>query len=345
MVDAYATSLGSLTLAVDAGHFILEDSVSNSVLSLHPAIRFEGAAKPQVLSHVEGFSTSSGCMSVTWKTEEGLEAVSTLSLEDTPRFRLEFRVTNSGKRPLTVDCLCPVFVPPEGPGACALGMHDLRTVVLPQGGGAPRLHRVHGGMISNSPFGAWFSDSGQPMLLLAALPGPSPKPLFLVEGARGKILHLSVECPAGGISLAPGESISAVPLRLVIGNYPVKDVLLEWAAGWQDSTVASCLKDFDPTGALSEPEAEAVMTAADSRASEENPAAPDTVQPSAPTPKEENPSREDREIADPSGGAAWSLGRCALFRRALRANEGIWPRWAAGRKYAPLKSASIRGRA
>ncbi|NQU42556.1 hypothetical protein HQ520_04675 [bacterium] len=356
MVDAYATTLGKLTLAINQERFLLEDPDSNSILSLQPAFMPAGATRPSRPEGVAGFATLDRAISVTWQPVSGIQAETSLVLEDAGRLRLETRFTNVSSQGILLASLFPLRIPVEGPGACALGLHDLRTLASRRPGRAPRLVGVQGDALWNSLFGACFARSGSPMLLLGPLSeGPSCR--FRVEGARGKVAGLDVECDAGDKALAPGDVVSAPPLRLVIGNFEIREELQDWAEHFGNDRVLELLEGFSPSAEiveeepeeeLAEPEAELTEPACEGDTPVGEAAAGDGNEEEhvgGSDPEEDTATVLDSAAFQPSARASRDrLPRTATFRRALRVNEGIWPRWASARRHPTLTGTSARGR-
>ncbi|HBF34350.1 TPA: hypothetical protein DDW35_07275 [Candidatus Sumerlaeota bacterium] len=361
MVDAYATTLGKFTLALNDERFILEDPASNSVLTLHPALRFPNTSKPQYLTRINGFLTAEDRMEVIWQKSGDLEAITTLRLLEGGRLRLEFRVTNQGDTPIALTSAYPLYIPAEGPGTCALGMHELRTLGYLRNPAAPRLRRVHGSDILSQDYGAWFTESGRPCFLLGALDAGFTPTLFTTEGGRGKILELSVECPRETQPLAPGETWNAPAFLLALGQHDITTELKNWLSA---TSVADAVQLPDPlnVGAEiddNEPEPEPAPTAEEIAAAEALAAAEEARKVEEEARKVETrlaleqpeteaiAMEESAEETDDDMVIDWHpqhLSRCATFQRALRASEGVWPRWGMGRRYFPATGDVARSR-
>jgi hypothetical protein len=256
MVDAYATTLATLTLAVHREHFLLEDSASNSVLSLHPAIHFSGKADPDLCTELEGFSTSSDKMEVTWKPIQGIQMTSSLKVVKPLHLQLTLRALNIGNAPVDVAALLPLCVRMEQPGACALGMHELRTLGAIKVGRPLRLRKVQGKSIVSLNFGAWFAQLGNPCLFLGALADASPVPEIRTEGARGKILSLGVRCPVASEQIAPGESVEVSSFLLIIGNVDVRDAIETWQELTSADLTVQPVPDFKSSDPIDDNEPE-----------------------------------------------------------------------------------------
>lgn len=358
MVDPYATTLGGLTVAVDGEHFLLEDPVSNSVLSLRPAVTFDGDAQPSACGCIKGFLTADDRIEVTWETLEGIVATSVLEAEPEDaepdeesglpaRLRLRLRVENQSGEPIGAEALHPLFFPAEGPGACALGLEDLRTLASQRADMPPSLMRLHGEGLSSTVFGAWFAPAGSPMLLLAALEGNEPAPRFLFTGARGKMLSLSAAWPVQDSELAPGARVETASLLLVVGNRNIQEELEGWAGRLGAAGTPVQAPEFDPSGEVTELEPddrEEAEFEEDFALAEGEEPAPDEVQ----------EFEGDSAPVDASEGVTPGLTlahRASSFRRAMRntrafqeTGQGIWPRWAAGRRHEPLSGAGARTR-
>ncbi|MFW6256449.1 MAG: hypothetical protein ACOC54_06475, partial [Candidatus Sumerlaeota bacterium] len=150
MVDAYATKLGGLTLAVNEDHFLIEDASSNSVLSLNPAISLQTNAKAQRFQKIAGFSTSATALEAHWQSIAGIEATSRFALDEggeEGRFRLSVSFRNMGGSPVRLNSVHPLYIPAEGTGACAVGNEGLRALATAAEGNMPVLSRLQGELL------------------------------------------------------------------------------------------------------------------------------------------------------------------------------------------------------
>lgn len=365
MVGPYVTTLGAYSLAVNAERLLLEDPASHSILSLHPAVTVASGRKPSPCLAVEAFATGTDRMEVTWRPVEGIEAVTLLRLTEArggaagpARLELRLRFRNTGSARVTPACLHPLYFPPEGPGALALGREDLRTLASRKAGGPPRLLRLDGADLVSWHFGAWFHEAGSPMLLLAATDGADASLVFRAEGARGKMLALRVDWDAPA-SLEPGATLETPAIELVMGRADIHEELRTWAAR---ANAGALVPEFTASGEIVVEEPEPIPEPAPEPESEPEPAP--EPEPEQSTPPEPQPDAEPEpeavqeflpaanlvamersagtspEAVLPAAGLAWGRGRCAAFHRAMRATRafeetghGAWPRWASGRRH------------
>ncbi|MBN1868055.1 hypothetical protein JW916_12280 [Candidatus Sumerlaeota bacterium] len=343
MVDAYVTTLASLTLAVGPDRLLVEDAESNGILSLHPAYTPSGAATPRRFERVQGFAAQADRLTVTWEPVSGLGAETTLTAIGKRCLRLDCRFTpveNKGAAP-SVGTLHPVYFPNEGPGACALGSHPLRSLILPSVNCPARLVRVHGERLRSAIFGAWFADSGTPSLLLAEqAPGEPPRAVFSVEGARGRIASLRIDCvparcPTERQETEPEtiEPLDAPSLRLTMGDRSIREALDEWVRDARNPSLADAFAAFDPAGEIESLEDEAPEENVE-EPQEESIASQDPPGVEGPEIEPQQAIRETPRTVDLAECSS-SGRRTALFRRAWRQNEGAWPRWGSGRRRAP----------
>ena len=354
MVEAHVTTLGSLTLAIDQGRFLLEDPLSDSIVSLYPAVAFSDNPRPQSFEEVEGFSAGDDMMRVVWAPKRDIQVATTLVLIEALHLELKVKVTNVGDLPVGLSAVHPIHLPADGPGACALGVHELRTFASPRAGRPPRLMPVHGKGISTEWGGIYFASGGNPALVIGALASAEVIPRIVVDGVRGRILSLSIHCPLGEFRLEPGESLETVPFLLALGRLDVRQELHRWRSRLGDSPRVVPLCDFDPAGEVAQPEPESESE----RPPEDEPgeriagvAKPDAgTVPNVPlqTPTGHGTAVLRSPVCRPGdasrGGAFRGMTRCAAFRRALRVAEGLWPRWATGRRYAPVSGIGGRAR-
>lgn len=351
MVHAYATNLGSLTLAVNHERLLLEEPISNSILSLHPAVTLAEGARPRVFTEVDGFATFTDRLEVTWKAIDGVEAATSLHLISKQHMKVTVRFSVATGASVALTAVHPVYVPAEGPGACALGMHELRTLGAGRAGLPPRLLRMQGDAIYSDNLGAWFAPTGNPSLLVALLGAASPVQ-FVTSGARGKIVSVNALAAAP----VPGETAEYTFL-LAVGNLDAVDELRAWAESEGAELAPDGLLDIALSGEVTpleeeeevveEPVAVAEEEAADEGVAEEaqEEIAAAGAEPIAETTSAETDIEPWHDDFDPSDlEVKPGSMRCAMFQRALRATEGVWPRWAAGRRYAPLTGMSARTR-
>ncbi|HUT23372.1 MAG TPA: hypothetical protein VM492_03405 [Sumerlaeia bacterium] len=370
MVDAYATSLGSLTLAVDSERFLLEDPRSGCVLSLHPALTLSNAAQPAPCLAVEGFSTADDRMEVKWRAVDEIQATTTLRLLGPLHLRLELTIANGGGAGKELCGVHPLHFPREGPGACTLARPELRTLASPDPDGPVRLMRLHGERLCSELFGAWFTEEGRPSILLGSLELSNPPTRIEVSGARGRMASLRVDSPVLAPRLDPGQTMTAPPLLLALGDLNIREELQTWARSLGDARTVAFLADFDPAAEIVEPEA---IPAAEDAAEEcperqEAAALGETVgpgrRPSAggkpgtsgggiclevrEAETEEAELRDDRRrrYAFEASARERPLVR-AVSRRAPEAGQRRWPPAARGRRWAGLGGgvpAGSRGR-
>jgi hypothetical protein len=388
MLEPYSTTLVGLTLAIDSGHLILDEPATNSILSLHPAVTLAGEKKPRLCTALEGFAVSSQQVAVTWKPVADLELTTCLNLieepEETegresknPRFVLQVRARACGATPVEIATLHPLCIPEEEPGACALGLEDLRTLGAYHPQNPPRLLRLRGNAIHSRLLAAWFSPVGYPLFLLAARSATLPWPTFECSGARGKMVGMRVNCPTG-YRLQPGETVETPPLLFVLGNHDVQEEIATWKAEFDDPEAASLIPAFDPSDTpieeepevieeISEPAQEAEEASTESLEIEETPGADAEteieVTESQPTTDETETDRDSEQgglepdVTDPDTLAlSWAITKlsfrgCAGFRRsaaqtrsALETGRPASPRWASGRRYQPVAGTSLRTR-
>jgi hypothetical protein len=393
MLEPYSTTLVGLTLAIDAGHLILDESSTNSILSLHPAVTLGGEKKPRLCTAVEGFSVSSHQVSITWKPVAGLELTTCLNLlEDpsgvqdvepkNPRFLLQVRARSCSATPVEIATLHPLCIPEEEPGACALGLEDLRTLGAYHPQNPPRLLRLRGGAIHSRLLAAWFSTIGNPVFLLAARSATPPWPTFECSGARGKMVGMRVNC-ALEQRLQTGETLETPPLLFVLGNHDVLEEIEIWKTELNDSEAASLIPEFDPSGTPVEEEPEVIETPEPAQTPEtgeldsqepEATSSPETGEEttdSEPSVEESESTEEPEETGlseetepeiqeeetDPDTLAlSWAITKlsfrgCAGFRRASAQTRSAQetgkpasPRWASGRRYQPVAGTSLRTR-
>ncbi len=356
MLEPYSTTLVGLTLAIDAGHLILDEPSTNSILSLHPAITLSGEKKPRLCTAVEGFSVSSHQVSIIWKPVAGMELTTRLNLlenpdgreeaeEKNPRFVLQVQARVCGATPVEIAALHPLCIPEEETGACALGLEDLRTLGSYHPKNPPRLLRLRGGAIHSRLLAAWFSPSGNPLFLLAAQSATQPWPTFDCTGARGKMVGMRVSY-ATGQRLEPGETVETSPLLFVLGNHDVQEEIETWKAELNDPEAASLIPAFDPSDTPIEEEPEVIETpepgevpeteSVESPETEEIPSADSDAEETEPEPHEtdaeeeeetdlseetESEGAEEEETNLDTLALSWSLTKlsfrgCAGFRRA-----------------------------
>ncbi|HNY27085.1 MAG TPA: hypothetical protein PLA90_05475 [Candidatus Sumerlaeota bacterium] len=395
MLEPYSTTLVGLTLAVDAGHLILDESTTNSILSLHPAVTLKGEKKPRLCTAVEGFSVSSHQVAVTWKPVAGLELTTHLNLlpsstgteeadPENPRFLLQVRARACDASPIEIATLHPLCIPEEEPGACALGLEDLRTLGAYHPKNPPRLLRLRGGAIHSRLLAAWFSAVGTPLFLLAARSATLPWPTFECSGARGKMVGMRVNCTVGE-RLQPGETLETPPLLFVLGNHQVQEEIEAWKAELNDPEAASLIPVFDPSDTpieeepeiIEAPEAVEVPQTAVSESPEAGESQSDETD-SADAEEGTDSSASDPEISqEPETGVlsgqsevsdgeeetdpdtmalSWAITKltfrgCAGYRRASAQTRSAQetgkpasPRWASGRRYQPIAGTSLRTR-
>jgi hypothetical protein len=268
MLEPYSTTLVGLTLAIDAGHLILDESTTNSILSLHPAVTLAGEKKPRPCAAVEGFSVSSQQVAVTWKPVAGLELTTHLNLlapsagpeeAENPRFILQIQARACGATAVEIASLHPLYIPEEEAGACALGLEDLRTLGAYHPQNPSRLLRLRGGAIHSRLLAAWFSAVGNPMFLLAARSAALPWPTFECTGARGKMVGMRVNC-ATGQRLQPGETLETPPLLFVLGNHDIQKEIELWKTELNAPEAVALIPVFDPSDTPIEEEPEVIET-------------------------------------------------------------------------------------
>lgn len=247
MVHAYATNLGSLTLAVNSQRLLLEEPISNSIISLHPAITFAPETRPRPMDEVDGFSTSPDCLEVTWKSVDGIQATTSLHLLGKQRLKLTVRFTNTSGAPVPTEALHPLYVSHEGPAACALGMHELRTLGSSKTGHFPQLLRVQGKAILSDFFGVWFAPTGNPSLFLGTLESPDIPVQFVTSGARGKIVSMDISV-SNNLEINAGESIEFAFL-MALGNLDAAAEIRSWAEGAGKNFAPDGLTAIDLLGA------------------------------------------------------------------------------------------------
>jgi hypothetical protein len=289
-----------------------------------------------------------------WKPVAGLRAVSVLEEGDSEgRYVLKVRFSNVGTSPIALRAVHPLHVPAEGSGALALGNEGLRTLVLNRTGDALRLSRVHGEDLTSPGFGVWFTPAGVPVALMGALGAWPAQPVFRVDGSRGKILDMLIDCPLKDFVLDAGGEMDEIVLWISAGGLRARDELKAWAEISQDPLLKAALEDFKPDAPVQEEE-ETVEVEADLEAEvrqefeeeireamKEPEPEPEPVEESSEAAKQEDGTGEaappDAQTA-PSilAGAVKAFPRTATFQRALRKLEGVWPRWASGRRYVPM---------
>lgn len=307
MLEPYSTTLVGLTLAIDAGHLILDESTTNSILSLHPAVTLAGEKKPRPCVAVEGFSVSSHQVAVTWKPVAGLELTTHLNLlapsseteeanQTHPRFVLQVQARACGAAPVAIASLHPLYIPEEEAGACALGLEDLRTLGAYHPQNPPRLLRLRGGAIHSRLLAAWFSAAGNPMFLLAARSATLPWPTFECTGARGKMVGMRVNCPTEQ-RLQPGETLETPPLLFVLGNHDIQEEIEAWKAELNDPETTSLIPVFDPSDTPIEEEPEVIETPEPAEIAETT--APESPEPEAPSSSETDSKETESEILIP----------------------------------------------
>lgn len=354
MIDAYAAKHGSVTLAVDAQRFLLEDSQANIVLSLHPALSPDIDRRPTPCNKVAGFSVAENAMRVDWEPVGGFQVSSQLCSIGPCRYELTLHVTNQAQTPNRFALAHPVYFAPDGPGACGLGFESLRTLGATQDDRSLRMRRLHGPQVVNPAFGLWFAESGRPMLLAASLrPDPEAMPHVTSSGARGKMLTLRLDDPAPDAALQPGASCQAGRWLLAFGDLDCLEELRKWAEIARQEGFRPQVPEFDPTGEPApEPqddEAEPDLPFDEPDEADED----DRGSASAQDPISEieaNYGKEPKkEVIRVAGGPR--PGSCAWKRRAWRQTReftqderGFWPQWASGRKHPPIRSTSTRTR-
>ena len=377
MVDAYATSLGSLTLAVSSERFLLEEPRSGCVLSLHPALTPPNAAKPAPFLGVEGFSTADDRMEVKWRAVDEIQATTTLRLLGPLHLRLELAITNGSGAWKELHGVHPLYFPPEGPGACSLAAPELRTLASPGPDQPIHLMQLHGKRLCSELFGAWFAERGRPSILLGSLELSNPPTRIEVGGARGRIASLRVDSPAPAPRLRPGQTMTPPPLLLALGDLDIREELQTWARSLGDARIVAVLADFDPGAEIVEPEAipAAEESAEGLRGALERPelrepaaARGETAGPGRPPSAGEKPGTSGSGIClkireAHTKEAEWRGDRrrryafeasarerplvCAVSRRAPEAGQRQWPCAASGRRWGGLGggiAAGPRGR-
>ena len=348
MVDAYATTHGKVTLAVDAERFLFEESKANIVLALQPAVAAREGARPRPFEHVESFTARADGLSVTWQPVAEWQAATKLERLDENRYLLSVSLTNVAAGPSRPGAFHPLYFAAEGPGACGLGFERLRTWATHAADAEPRLRTLQGAM-SQDGFGLWFGESGSPMLLLGAQ-GDAADRRIVFSGARGKIASLRIDEPAPTEDIAPGETWGPVQWLIVFGDLDIAAELRRWA---QSQGLQA--PEFDPMG----------ETAPDPEPPEQEPdLAIEDPEPEEEPEEDEEPEEEEEDEADqaesedaeteslaPAPTTERGVARCAEFHRAWRRTRqytkddaGFWPRWAAGRAYPPIQGASTRTR-
>lgn len=344
MVDAYATTLGGFTLAVHHDRFIVEDSGSNSVLAPHPALLLASGRKPLPFTEVAGFSTGPDSMEVTWKPVSRVSARTRLSLCEGKHLCLSVSLENTGPDPVAVAGVAPVHVAADGVGACALGMHGLDVLASPDDSAA-QPWRVDERVLKNACFGLAWAPGGSPAFLMGALEssGAFRDAIFSLWGARGKIVEVTLLCPLISGALAPGASLVTPEVLVAFGEMDASALLKEYVERAAQGGVMAGSPDLNT-------DAEAPT------ASTEIPDAPELVEPEPEEPVLPEPpevleaqapgamAQEDEEDSYSPSDRFRGISRTAAFRRALRANEDVYPRWAAGRRLPPLTGLAGRTR-
>lgn len=342
MVDAYATTLGGITIAIDEEHLLFEEPLSNSVLTLQPAFRQANQNKITALRKIEGFATGPEALRISWKAQQGISMETSLHLLSPHHFQLRTLVECQPDAPKLAEIL-PIYISEEGPGACALGMHELRLLGSTKPGRPLQYARAHGPGIYADGLAAFFAPGGSPSLLIAGLKPETGRPLFQINAARGKILSLEMHSPMGPYPAESNRIAFSSVCLVVLGNIPIDESIRFWQKACEEEGLPSLPEvafDADPPDLqfdLDEEESPAVESV--SAFSE------DSI-----------PSEEIFQEADPASDSMFpgkgrdgnsgvrSHRRSAIFRRAQRLSEGVWPRWATGRSRPPLGPGSSRTR-
>jgi hypothetical protein len=346
MVDAYATTIGGVAVAVDAQRVLVEDAASHTILSLQPGVRLPGRINSARFTEVAGFSTGSDRFEIDWAEIDGWTATSRIDVLAPGALRLSVQIRNASSSTLELEALCPICVPEEGPGACAVGVHDLRGLYPTRPGGDPQVVRMHGESLGNDRFGAWFAQSGAPSLLIAALRDTdSGEPVRLESaGVRGKILGIRFDSPVGNSRLQSGETTESVALLLSFGASDIREKIDAWLDRFAEFAVAPFSNDFDPASEPAEiVTVEDVPEAPEAEEESDEPVVDDEVEMSETDIEAEGDEiLTDDEFDDLRIPETYR--RCAVFRRALRLSEGVWPKWGTGRRYPAMTGAHLRVR-
>lgn len=369
MVAPYAATLGGLTVAIDTDRFLVEDAPSNSVLSLHPAVTFSNETKPISCGNLTGFAAHDDRVKISWEKINGLMLTTTLKVVNDPeypqscRYTLQLTVNNPSDDAVTIDKVHPICFQPQGPGACALGLEELRTLGALRSGEKNQLMRLQGDAIYSTHYGAWFSPMGSPVLLLATLDAQAPAVQFLFGGARGKMLSLRADVSCDHRELAPGESVELPAMLLVFGDFEINEELNLWIERVGDIRIAGTVPEFTPSDEIIDPEPEPEVeeevledepeeeTSDEVKSEEEEQSVADEEEEESAVTDEEEEESNDLDDAFFEGITIWRAGRCAAYRQAMRRTRGFsetgkqtTPRWGSGRRHQPINGCSIRTR-
>ena len=358
----------TITIAANGQRVLLEETISGTILSLHPAFLKPGTAKPISFTEVENVASSPETgICITWKAINGLQAKSAIRSLKPLHSSLEVSFSNLGSTDIAAATLFPIHFPAEGPGACAVGITELRTLVTGRSGKS-RLAKLRDEDQVSERFGAWFTPSGLPMVFVGALgieansPSRELLPKVSFHGARGKILSLGVECPCEGAVIHAGQTVELPVFAIVVGNVGIVETIAWWKelAGVGDEVVEA----FEPSGAIPDVEEEDFaeieviaknnvtesveeIALEDMSDSDEETGGSDEIGDDA----DEDTDNDVEGLVDydeltEEEGALWGEvsrpRRCAFLQRKLRETEGVWPRWGCGRAYLPMTGMAAR---
>jgi hypothetical protein len=343
MVDPYATKIGGLTAVINSERFVVEDSESNSILSLHPGFTPVGRTQPVKFVRVAGFNAHEGRLEVEWEAEEGLAARTTVEgLDGEGGQWLSLRVvfTPEAESNIEISDLHPLYIPAQGPGALALGHRDLQTLALSDVDGAWHMIRLDGPDLQADRLGVFFARGGEPALVMGVERGR-----FAVEGARGKLLSLKI-CDCGdGVAEA-----ASVCIGMGLSSAADGVGALAKQIGWGES------EDFPPEfDASAEPETlpEPVVEEPE----EEEVPEPVVEDIAVPEPEEaavemdEAAKESDAESGFLSGVLGPMTRRTAYYHRARRQTRSFretgrpaYHGFASGRRLEPIDPMSLRTR-
>ncbi len=337
MVDPYATKIGGLTAVVNPERFVVEDGESNTILSLHPGFTPAGRSQAVKFVRVAGFNAHQDRLEVEWEAEEGLAARTLIERVDGEGgqwllLRVEF--SPEAESNIEIADLHPLYIPPEGPGALALGHRDLQTMALSNVDGAWHMIRLDGADLQADRLGTFFAKGGDPALVMGIERGR-----FAVEAARGKLLSLKI-CDCGdGVTEAAAVCIG-MGLNSVTDGVAMLSERFNWAGDERFPP------DFDPSAepeALPEPEVEEPEEEPEPELEEAGPDMPDQIMATNHT--------ADEESVVLSGVLGPMTRRTAFYHRAQRRTRSFresgrpaYHGFASGRRLEPVDPMAVRTR-